>query len=468
MNNFPDPSAYPEPFHEGTRLAARGDYDAALACFEAARRLCPSLAGIHHDIGVTLTRLGRESEAAAAFAEAIALAPSSHASLNSLGNVLRNLGEFAKAAAACRRAIALSPENGSYYLNLVKCGDLTIDDPLFARMARLTERSPPLADEDRVALHFALADVMRKAGQQEAAFAQLLSGNALHRTRITYDEPAMMALFARARATFTRAAIDAARVPGKAADGATTPIFIIGMPRSGTTLVEQILSSHPLVFGAGEVAAFPAATAAFSAAPKPGTGDVSPPPAGAGAGLERLGTLYLARLEAAAGAARRPYITDKYLFNFLNLGLIHAALPHARIIHCRRDPIDTCLSCFARLFNDVPFAYDLGELGRYYRAYQALMAHWAAVLAPQAVLDVTYEDLVGDFPGQVRRMLAHCGLAWDDACLAFHQTARIVRTESSTEVRKPLYRAPARPWRPDDASLRPLLDGLAGGSAVPA
>jgi hypothetical protein len=152
--------------------------------------------------------------------------------------------------------------------------------------------------------------------------------------------------------------------------------------------------------------------------------------------------------------------TDKYPFNFINVGLIHLALPNARFIHSSRSPLQTCLSIFSRLFHDVPFGYDLAELGRYYRAYDALMAHWRSALPEGVMIEVQYERLVDDFEATVRRMLVHCGLDWDDRCLAFHQTTRQVTTASSAQVRRPLYRTSLRRWQPRRALLEPLFEGL--------
>ncbi len=172
--------------------------------------------------------------------------------------------------------------------------------------------------------------------------------------------------------------------------------------------------------------------------------------------------------ESAPLAPRARRITDKMPANFRYAGLIHLALPNARIVHMRRDPVDTCLSCFSILFGgDQPFTYDLGELGRYYRAYQRLMEHWRAVLPPGVMIEVQYEALVGDFEPEARRILAHCGLEWNEACLDFHQTERPVHTASSVQVRQPIYRSSVGRWRPDAEELRPLLDALAASNARP-
>jgi hypothetical protein len=177
--------------------------------------------------------------------------------------------------------------------------------------------------------------------------------------------------------------------------------------------------------------------------------------------LRRIGDEYLRRIEAAAAGRVVERITDKMPGNFSAIGLIHLVLPNARIIHTVRDPIDTCLSCYSKLFTETqPFTYDLGELGRYYRAYTKLMRHWRQTLPEGAFLDVCYEDMVDDFENQVRRILDYCGLPWNDACLTFYNTERTVRTASVMQVRQPLYKTAVDRWRPDDAELRPLLEGL--------
>jgi hypothetical protein len=230
------------------------------------------------------------------------------------------------------------------------------------------------------------------------------------------------------------------------------------MPRSGTTLVEQVLASHPLVFGAGEIADLKAAIAAV-------TGSDSAPRLAEGIGsmtgeqVRRIGAEYRDRLAALAPTAQR--ITDKMLMNFLWIGLIHLALPNARIIHVRRDPADTCLSCFSKLFvGGLPFTYDLAELGRCYRGYARLMTNWRTVLPEGAMLEMQYEELVNDFPAQARRLVAYCGLEWDERCSAFYATRRPVATSSATQVRRPIYRNSVGASLPYKNLLRPLLDEL--------
>jgi hypothetical protein len=262
----------------------------------------------------------------------------------------------------------------------------------------------------------------------------------------------VLATLERTRALFSA---EVMRARAGCGDPSEVPVFIFGMPRSGTTLVEQILASHPRVHGAGELSEFETAVAGLA-------GPAGPPPDIGAAELRRIGADYLARVvPLAPGAAR---ITDKMPVNFRFAGLIHLALPNARLIHVRRDPVDTCLSCFSILFGgDQPHTYDLAELGRYYRAYDRLMQHWRKVLPPGVMLEVQYEALVQDFETQARRILAHCALEWDEACREFYHTRRPIHTASSVQVRQPIYRSSIGRNRPPKEMLAPLLEALAAG-----
>jgi hypothetical protein len=248
-----------------------------------------------------------------------------------------------------------------------------------------------------------------------------------------------------------------------AGDPSRIPVFVLGMPRSGSTLIEQILASHSKVFGAGELAdlndtidavarlnnwSYPEMVARMSSEQ-----------------LRQLGMSYVDRIRACAPTAAR--IVNKMPANFGLIGLIHLALPNARIIHTSRDPIDTCLSCFSLLFAaGHPYAYDLAELGRYYHGYHRLMQHWRAVLPEGVMLEVRYEDVVADLSGQTRAMVRHCGLEWEDSCLAFHKTRRPIQTASMCQVRQQIYRTSVgRPHRYQDL-LQPLVDALDLDSSV--
>jgi hypothetical protein len=232
------------------------------------------------------------------------------------------------------------------------------------------------------------------------------------------------------------------------------------MPRSGTTLVEQILASHRKVHGAGEIGDL--GTVARMVRMDGGYPDymraIGPER------LRELGSRYVERLRAYSPAAER--IVNKMPSNFFYVGLIHLALPNARIVHTRRNPMDTCVSCFTKLFaSTLSYSYELGELGRYYRRYDQLMAHWRRVLPADAMLEVPYEGLVEDFEPWARRIVDYCGLEWDDACLAFYETKRPVRTVSASQVRRPIYKSSIGRWLAYKDLLEPLIKELPAGSA---
>jgi len=439
----------------GNALREQGRLDEAVAAYARALRLEPGSPESLYNLGNALQEQGKLDEAVACYQQALELKPDSpDASLN-LGIALTVSGRLDEAYRAYETAVALAPTRGVYYRMLADTGRVTPDSPHLRRMEELAADMAALPEADRMELHFALGAVYGDLGRHEPSFRHLLAGNRLKRKSFAYDEAGTLALFERIRAVFTAELLAAA--PGAGAPS-RLPVFVVGMPRSGTTLVEQVLASHPQVFGAGELvdmqrlaetlvsadglAGFPEAVAALP-----------------GEALGRLGNAYLDALRAHAPDAGR--IVDKLPDNFLRIGLIHLALPRARIVHVRRDPVDTCLSCFSKLFTDqLDYAYDLAELGRYYRAYEALMEHWRRVLPPGVMLEVRYEELVSDLEGQARRILAHCELPWDEGCLAFHRNRRPVRTASATQVRRPLYAGSVGRWRVFDDVARPLLDAL--------
>ncbi len=436
----------------GNALQSLGRHGEAIQRYEQALALRPGLAAAHGNLANSLHALDRHAEAIAQYRAAIAARPGNAVAVSNLGVALREMGRLAEARAAFETAVDLAPERAVFHLNLAEVKRFAAEDPQLARLEALGRAAASLALEEQIALHFALAKARADLGEPAAAFRHLRQGNALMRRRIAYDEAATLGRLERIGSLFTPALMRAGAGQG---DPSELPVFIFGMPRSGTSLVEQIAASHPAVHGAGEIADFPAATRAILPG-FPEDGAVLPSEA-----LRKLGVRYAAALAARAPAARR--VTDKLPGNFQLAGLIHLALPRARLIHVRRDPADTCWSCFATLFTGgPPFAYELGELGRYYRAYEMLMAHWRAVLPDGAMLEIRYEDVVADLEREARRIIAFCGLDWDPACLAFHASARPVRTASAVQVRQPIYDTSIGRWRRYGAELGPLFDALGG------
>jgi tetratricopeptide (TPR) repeat protein len=444
--------------HCNLGYALRDQYklDEAVASYRQALTLRPDYAQAHNNLGHALRDQGKLDEAVASCRQALALEPDYAEAHNNLGLVLRDLGRLKEARHAYEKAIELAPRNPSFYLNLAAIKRFAPGDAELAAMEKLASEPAALAAEDQIYLQFALGKAYGDLGDHERSFRHLLEGNALKRQRIVYDEAGTLGGFARIREVFTPEIMREKRDLG---DPSPRPVFIIGMPRSGTTLIEQILASHPRVFGAGELRIIAEAVAGMS---RP-DGAAAPFPDAVfsmgGEQLRRFGASYVAAVQALAPNAER--ITDKMPHNFRFAGLIHLALPNARIIHTRRDPVDTCLSCFSKYFaGDFPYNYDLAELGRYYRAYEALMEHWRKVLPQGVMLEVQYEDVTADLEGQARRMVAHCGLEWDDACLSFHETQRPVRTASAVQVRQPIYRTSVGRWRPYEHLLGPLIEAL--------
>jgi tetratricopeptide (TPR) repeat protein len=448
---------YPEAHNNlGAALMAQGKLDEAVTCYRQALVLKPDYPEAHNNLGAALMAQGKRDEAVACYRQALVLRPVFAEAHNNMGNVLRSLGRLNEARDYFGKAIRLAPKNPVFYFSLAASKQFAAGDPHLAAMQELAQDIGRLNAEQQIYLHFGLGKALADVKQHEQAFHYLLQGNALKRQQIAYDEAATLEFFQRIQTVFTPELMRSKQGPG---NPSTVPVFILGMPRSGTTLVEQILASHPKIFGAGERDDFKKAVIRLSDRKRVSFPELVSTVSDED--LRQLGTSYLDVIRATAPEALR--ITDKMLLNFHYIGLIHLALPHARIIHTRRDPIDTCLSCFSTLFTaNQPFSYDLAELGRYYRAYEALMQHWRNVLPNGVMLEVQYEQVVDDLEGQARRLVAHCGLDWDDACLAFHKTQRPVWTASVTQVRQPIYKSAVGRWRVYERFLGPLTKALAG------
>ena len=436
----------------GAALHELGRHEAALAAHRRALELDPGDAAARVRLGVTLQALGRADEAAAAHRSALELKPDSVEAHVSLAVALQELGEAGAAMASVERALALDPASARAWFIRADLKTFSPGDPDIEAMEALADGAAARArpSDERLDLEFALGKAWMDVGEPDAAFARLDAGNQRMRAAIHYDVAVDERRFAGVARAFTPGLM--ARCAGSG-DPSELPVFIVGMPRSGTTLVEQILASHPDVHGAGELNVLNEVVGRAQL-------DVSKDPAALSAGaLTAFGRAYVARVAVLAPSHRR--VIDKMPGNFQHAGLIALALPNARVIHCRRGPVDTCLSIYSKKFTGrQDFAYDLAELGRYYRAYDALMAHWRGLLAPERFLEVDYEALVGDLEGEARRLVTSCGLAWDDACLDFHRTARPVRTASVNQVRQPIYRTSVARWRPYAAHLGPLLAAL--------
>ncbi len=446
---------------EAARCHQQGRPTEALDLYRRVLKAEPDNFPAHANRGNVLAGVGRTADAAEAYGRALDLEPSSVPVLCNLAVLKSETGKREEALAIYRRILALAPDDAEARHGLTLIKKFEPGDPDIAAMEELRGR-PGLAEEKRMFLDFALAKALNDTGDHDRAFEAMASANRVKRTTMDFDIAAEEALVERIIGVFGEPLLDGGRESGF---GGETPIFIVGMPRSGTTLVEQILASHTDVTGGGELNHFRDVVTGRGEA-GPGLQGISSDGRGFPEGatglapgdFRRLGETYLALLRGQAPEA--PRITDKMPRNFFFAGLIRLALPGARIVHCTRNPVDTCLSCYQIHFPaGQEFTYDLTELGRYYRLYRRLMDHWRAVLGDR-VFPIAYEDLVAAPETHMRALLDFAGLPWQDACLDFHKTERQIRTASAQQVRRPIYRTAVQRWKKYEKHLGPLLEAL--------
>jgi tetratricopeptide (TPR) repeat protein len=419
-----DPERAASHFNLGNVLLDLGQLDLAAASYSRALLLQPGLAAARLTLSMVRRRQGLASDAEACCEAALALAPRSAEILSFLGELRADRGEFAEALTLFRRAIAIDRDFPSSWIGIASHRKMLAEDTawLDGAEALLTKRLP-LRHE--VGLRHAIGKYFDDVGNYQQAFASYARANELtKRYGTAYDASVITRRVDRNIGRFDRQSVQAAHARGNPSE---LPIFIVGMPRSGTTLAEQILASHAEVYGAGELTFWEGAAAESGM-------------------MSRIATACLERLGAISAGARR--VVDKMPGNFMNLGLIHAALPGARIIHMRRHPIDTCLSIYFQTFSTAhPYANDLHDLAHYYGQYVRMMAHWREVLPANTLLEVPYEALVADQEGWTRRLVEFIGLPWDPNCLEFHRTQRVVITTSKWQVRQKIHTASVGRWR---------------------
>jgi len=432
---------------------------------EQARRLLaddPKNPVYLHLKATSLFRLGDDDGAIAAYAEVLAAHPDEPLTWMSYGHALKTVGRQADAVAAYRRSLALSPGLGEAWWSLANLKTVRLDADDIARMQAALPL-PDLSDIDRLQLHFALGKALEDARRDAEAFAHYAQGAALQRARVDYDPDDTTAQMRRTKALLSRGFFAA-----RAGQGSPRPdpIFVVGLPRSGSTLVEQILASHSLVEGTQELPHIPALAARLGGPARRESESAYPDILAALSPQElaALGEEYLALCQVHR-RLDRPYFIDKLPNNFSHVGFIHLILPQAKIVDARRHPLGAGFSCFKQHFAaGQDFTYDQTDLGRYYRDYVELMAHFDAAL-PGRVHRVIYEAMVADPEAQVRALLDHCGLPFEAACLTFYENDRAVRTASSEQVRQPIFKDAAEHWRrfepwlgPMKAALGPVLD----------
>lgn len=439
----------------GRVLSRTARHDEALDVLERAHLDAPDAIRPLLVLGWARFRAGQTKRAIADFDTVLERRPGSVEAHYGRARALIDAGDIGEGKRWLQRTVALTPGHAGALRELANLRALDPESPEFAQIERALEDGDAPARR-RLVLHMGAGAACHAAGRHVEAFDHYRTGNLLK--DVVFDIDAYARHVDAIADAFDATHFALTREWGNDGD---VPVFIVGMPRSGTSLVEQILASHPEAYGAGEREEMPQLadrlpvrlndTRAYPACVESLDGEAA----------ADIADDYLAALRRLDPHAAR--IADKMPGNFHHVGLIATLLPNASIVHCRRDPRDTCLSIFFGEFaGSHNHAYDLTNLGRYYRQYERLMAHWHAVL-PGRILDIAYEDLVDGQEEWSRRLIAHCGLGWDPRCLDFHKTARSVRTRSNAQVRQPIYRSSVARWRAYESQLAPLLTALEDG-----
>ncbi len=440
---------YAEAFNNlGIALNDSGKYEDAALNFEKALEINPSYAEGYNNLGVSLTNLGRPEQAIEKLTKSIELRPDYDDAHNNMGNALAHLGRTEEAVACFAKALDIQPANADALLNLSALKKFAPDDPQIGQMLKLLNK-PGLLHSDAMKLNFALGKANNDIGQYDQAFSYFVDGNRLFKESINYDIAVDRQLFSKVKETFAQRNTPQPLPSTLAGKPKHTPIFILGMPRSGTTLVEQILASHSLVYGAGELTSLGKSIGEIDWAPSNlGTDQ-----------LRQIRKNYLSDLEKLD--TPEPYVTDKMPANFLWIGFILCAFPEAKIVHTRRDPRAVCWSNYRRLFTGLEqkHTYDMNDLVSYYKMYSDIMTFWHRRF-PGQIYDLSYETLTEGQEHQSRILLDHLGLSWEDQCLEFHKTARVVSTSSSTQVRQKMYQGSSDEWRRYERHLGGMIEGL--------
>lgn len=414
-------------------------------------------------LGESLAKSGKSAEAIITYERGLELDPHDGPLLSMLGNELRVIGRQQEAVARYETCISHHPTVGEVYYSLANLKTYHFDDALLTQMEQQVQ-SNSLGDESKANFHFAIGNAHEDRENYEKAFDNFLLGNSLRRKSESYSSEQVEKFFGRIADAYSNEFCDGLSAIGEKGEK-EVPIFIIGMPRSGSTLLEQILASHSQVEGTQELPDLHRILRKLDVPRKKG---VSYPEAFlklTPESLRQLGQQYLDATEKYRNG--RKFFVDKMPNNFAFVGAIRMILPQAKIIDARRHPLSSCISTFKQLFYDgQSYSYDLVELAQYYLMYQRLMDHWRTVL-PGFVLDVQYEDVVADQEKQTRRILEYCGLPFEESCLRFYETDRAIVTASSEQVRQPIYATSLDIWRPYEPyisllieHLRPLLDTL--------
>lgn len=435
----------------GSALGEQGCHAQAVGEFEQALSIKPGLAAAWSAMGNALSDLGRHEQAMAAYRKALEIKPAFAEVYSNMGNALAEIGKYKEAISSFRKALVLKPDFGEAHNNLARIKQF---EPGDAQITVLEERMalPGLRSEERMHLSFALGKAYDDLGEIDKAFSHLSRGNELRKSFIGYDIKQERDLFEIIKTVYRNTSVGA----GEPGTRSLRPIFIVGLPRSGTSLTEQILASHSQVFGAGELQV--AGQYLSPVVRRKGTGN----------GLDAQDIVMLQKryLENAASLGfSEPVMTDKMPANFRWIGMLKQAFPDAKFINLVRDPVACCWSMFRIQFFGNGFTNDLRDLGLYYHLYRNLMDFWRSEL-PADIHDLDYEALTNDQEQEIRKLLEFCDLPFEPSCLEFYKTERAVRTPSNRQVRQQIYTGSSQAWRNYEQHLQPLLDIIANDQAL--
>lgn len=438
----------------GALLWSRGNASDAIQHLERAVELNADFAEAHAYLSLALHGEARADEAQASASRALALKSDLAKAHWARGLCLQSNGDIEEAKKCYRAALKSDPALAEAYKSLAYASSSILEQPLFEQASEQLRRADASVP-DRCHLHYALGKACDNASDYSEAFKHWQSGAKLHRSANKWSVDLARAEFKETTVAFGQ---DLFVTHGSRPKNGVTPIFIVGMPRSGTTMVEQILASHPDVVAFGETLALGKVVDDFGRWSETDT----PYPQGIAkcniTALNAAAERYLDDLRPDLSAS---HSTDKNLATFKRLGLVACLFPNARIVHCRRHPLDIIVSCFSQEFgHGLEWSYDLSEAADYYELYMAYMEHWHAVL-PIEIFDLDYESVVADLETNARDLLRHCGLPWNEACLSFHETRRAVYTVSDTQVRQPIYKTSVGRWRRYEAHLGDLVTRFA-------
>ena len=447
---------YPEPMLGIARIYKEKDkLDDALMTTKRAIDLNPKKPDAYSLLGDIHLKLENYDESEEAFRQALELEPELLIGHIGLGQLLLEKGELAAAETSFEHGIEINPDEIAPYVFMAQARKVKKNDAILKKLEEEAENIDEFPETKAMSLHFALGKSYDDIGEYERAFPHFLEACRLKRSKIEYNADNHDLTCRNIRNFFTGTNINRLKGGARPSD---LPIFVLGMPRSGTTLVETILASHPDVYAAGELHDI----LRIANQPKLGVKSEGFPISMQGLtkeDIKEMGERYLAKLRKHDKNARR--ITDKMPANFMALGLIHLMLPEAKIVHIMRNSADCCLSSFTKNFNNSQLhSYDLTEMARFYVNYARLMEHWRTVLPENSFYEVQYEQLVAEPEPETRRLVEYCGLAWNDACLTPHKTERNVKTASITQVRQPIYTSSVERWKRYEKYLKPLFDAL--------